>query len=40
LLYFQFVVTAATVAAGATQSTPDHPSRLMIAMNWADALKR
>jgi hypothetical protein len=36
-LYLQFVVPTAA----ATQSTdPDHPSGLMIAMNWAGALQK
>lgn len=38
-LYFQFVVSNA--AATANQSaTPDHPSGLMIATNWAASLKK
>ena len=36
-LYFQFVVP---VVAAAQAAGPDHPSGLMIAMNWASGLKK
>jgi hypothetical protein len=40
LLYFQFVVATPAGTAATAQSSPDHPSGLMVAMNWAEALKR
>jgi hypothetical protein len=38
-LYFQFAVPSAAVT-GAQVATPDHPSGLMIATNWAASLKK
>lgn len=38
-LYFQFVVPSAAAATAQT-ATPDHPSGLMIATNWAASMKK
>jgi Tol biopolymer transport system component len=34
-LYFQFAVPPTALAGGAQTVTPDHPSGLVVAMNWA-----